>query len=94
MTQWRDDDEADLHDAEYPDASDQDEEDAQGYSNTDVEPCPFCQRFIYEGADVCNHCGNFIAFGELPRRSFIWAIAGVTAAVLALSAGLLYLCRW
>ena len=91
MTQWRDDDEADLHDAEFPNASDQDE---QGYTSADVEPCPFCRKFVYEGADVCNHCGNFISFGALPRRSFIWAILGVTGAVLALSAGLLYLCRW
>ena len=57
-----DDDEEFLHEREMPDASDMDAPGDEGAEDT--LPCPFCRREIWEKADVCSHCGNFVAFPE------------------------------
>ena len=72
MTHWTpdhdaDDDDADdwgvggddaehLSAAELPDAADTD----PPADDADTVPCPFCGRAVYEFADVCPKCRNFI----------------------------------
>jgi hypothetical protein len=92
MTQWRDDDEADLHDSELPEESDQDGDSLD--QAVDLLPCPFCRKGVCEQADVCPHCGNFISFMDLPQRHFGWMIVGVVLCIAVLGGSLLYVCRW
>jgi hypothetical protein len=72
-------DEADLDDREGPDESDTG---AAGESET--LPCPFCGKAVYESADVCPHCRNFVSFGELPNRKPWWVLAAAVALLTAL----------
>ena len=75
------DDEADLADREAPDPADTDGDDG---ADADVMPCPFCGRDMYDGADVCPHCGNFVSAGDAPRRLPLWFAAGAAACLLIL----------
>ena len=72
------DDEAELDEREEPDASDVDDDDAP-----EMLPCPFCGKPVYESADVCPHCRNFVSFeGHSGRRPW-WAIAAAVALLVA-----------
>ena len=73
-----DDDEADLDEREGPDESDVDDDEA-----SDTLPCPFCGRPVYEGADVCPHCRNFVSFDAAPGRKRSWVYVVVGALLLA-----------
>jgi uncharacterized paraquat-inducible protein A len=75
-------DETDLHDREAPDESDMDDDDA-----SDTAPCPECGRAVYEGADVCPHCGSFIvADGGASRRPW-WVLAAAILLLIVLLFG-------
>ncbi len=55
---------------EDPDESDQDHGD-----DAETVPCPFCNKRVYEHADVCAHCGNYISEEDAPRRhvpALVW----------------------
>jgi predicted nucleic acid-binding Zn ribbon protein len=67
-------DEADLDEREDPDESDTDADD-----EAETLPCPFCGKPVYEGADVCPHCRNFVSFGEASGRKPRWVIAAALA---------------
>ena len=49
---------SDLREEEFPDEADRTPAHA---ASVDLEPCPFCGKAIYEDADICHHCGSFIA---------------------------------
>jgi predicted nucleic acid-binding Zn ribbon protein len=85
-------DEADLHDRELPDAADMDPSSDDDDAGGDTEPCPFCGKLIWDNADLCSHCGNFVAFPEqAPRERPIWFwIALVLAFVVICLSALLY----
>ena len=73
------DDEAELDEREDPDDSDVDDRE-----DSETLPCPFCGRPVYEAADVCPHCRNFISFeGASPRKPW-WFVAVVVTLVVAL----------
>jgi hypothetical protein len=85
------DDEEDVEeeneDWEDPDPSDQDK-------NDDAEdiPCPFCRKPVSELADVCPHCGNYIARDEpILRGRPMWKI--VVILLLLVFTGLIGLWR-
>ena len=79
-------DERDMPDASDVHASGDDDADAQ-----DTQPCPFCGREIWEKADLCPHCGNFVAFPEMPTGRPMWFwIALVLAFVVMCLSVLLY----
>lgn len=69
--------EDDLKDDEEPDEFDPDDED-----ESDTRPCPLCGRDVYEDANRCPHCGEYIVPGEAERARRPWWV--VVAAVLAL----------
>ena len=76
-----DDEEAELDEREEPDASDVDDEE-EGDSAT--LPCPFCGKGVYEGADVCPHCRNFVSFGGEAGRKPWWVVAAAVALLAAM----------
>ena len=53
-------------------------------------PCPSCGEPVYEEADVCPHCGDYITPGRrpaganVPRWMFVLGAVGVAATVAAL----------
>jgi len=65
-------DEDDLDDREFPNPADVDDSES-----VDTDPCRYCGRPVYEQAEVCPHCGNFISRQDsLPSRKPLWIIAG------------------
>ena len=53
-------------------------------------PCPSCGEPVYEEADRCPHCGDYITPGRgpatrnLPRWMLVLGVIGVIGTVLAL----------
>ena len=76
------DDGSGLSDRDDPDPADQDDDDI-GDEPGEAIPCPFCRKPVYEGADVCPHCHNFISAEDAPRRLPWWIWAGVILCLIA-----------
>jgi hypothetical protein len=78
-----DDEDDEGVDPEAPDASDMDRDGVDGAAedNVDTVACPYCGRAVYEHADICPHCRNFISFQDARRHPPVWIIV---AAMLAL----------
>jgi predicted nucleic acid-binding Zn ribbon protein len=76
-----DEHEHDDDDAESPDVADTDAEDS-----IDATPCPYCRKPIYEQAQLCPHCGNYISTEHAPGRKPLWIVIGViiTLAIILL----------
>lgn len=72
-----------LCDGDDPDESDQD----AGDEAVQTLPCPRCGGEIYEDADRCPRCGEYVVAGQRASGS-LWRIV---AAVMALLAVLLWL---
>jgi uncharacterized paraquat-inducible protein A len=67
----REDEDDDLDD---PDAAD-DESD-------ETVPCPHCRRPVYEDAERCPACGQYLSREDAPRRLAWWLVLGVVAGLL------------
>jgi hypothetical protein len=74
-------DETDLHEREDPDESDADESNVSD-DDSETLPCPYCRKPVYEEADVCPHCRNFVSFADVPSRRPWWLVAGVAVGVV------------
>jgi predicted nucleic acid-binding Zn ribbon protein len=73
----------DLDDRELPDGSDQDDDED---GSVDTVKCPSCGRQVYEGAQRCPYCGEYIS-REDPRRPApppLWFVVGVIILIIAL----------
>lgn len=84
VTNWSDDE---LSDDEYPD-DDAYEEDDESLTVR----CPECGADVYEDAEQCPECGNYITASTNPwqGRSLIWiglGLLGVVALLWALVVG-------
>src|SRR5687767_14306445 len=77
----RDDDDAELDDRDLPDRSDTDGGDESEF-DSDTEPCPFCRKPVYADADLCPHCGNFIALAEATDRKRAWFLVALALSLL------------
>jgi hypothetical protein len=44
---------------------------------TETVPCPSCRQPVYEEAQRCPHCGNYISEEDAPGRLPGWMILGV-----------------
>jgi predicted nucleic acid-binding Zn ribbon protein len=77
MTLQDDRDDEDIGDHEDPDPSDQDAEDDPDAMTV---PCPHCGADVFDEADICPRCGNFMLQDEVKRsrrpRS-LWLLVGV-----------------
>ncbi len=76
---WDDDDE---NDRDAPQARDLEERDDD---ESATEPCPSCRRDVYEGADRCPYCGEYIVPGRAPRGGRgVWVAIVAALVVVAL----------
>jgi len=86
--QWDDDDDdrdwgaGDSFDDETVEAEDGDEP---------TYPCPSCGAQVYELADACPYCGEYLAFDRVDHASQrpTWVWIGAIAAIIAMLASVL-----
>lgn len=57
--------------AEYDDDLDDDDSDAETVT------CPYCQASVYEDAEQCPRCGNYISEEDSSPRPPRWIVVGV-----------------
>lgn len=72
---YRDDDYQGLDPGEYPDPNIHDDE-------TDTEQCRYCGRQVYEGAEQCPSCGNYLTEEEVDGTQKPWWIVIVAVVLL------------
>lgn len=78
MGDWKEEDD-DLDEAEDPDESDQDSDE----DPSATIPCPNCGHDVFEDADRCPHCGEYITPAASSARP-MWLIIAAILALLAL----------
>ena len=61
---------------------DPDADDVHDGDSIDTVPCPYCHKPVYEQAEICPHCRNYISNEEVPDRMPRWIII-VTVVLLA-----------
>jgi hypothetical protein len=67
---YREDDEADLDEREFPEPDPEEDED-------DTQTCPYCGAPVYAGAERCPLCANYLSEEDVPVRRPWWFILGV-----------------
>lgn len=80
-----DDDDAeragDDQDRDLPDESDMDSTDEEG-----LDACPFCRKMIFEDAERCPHCGQYLSdqdrLSRGPSMWVVWVIVGLLIAAV------------
>ena len=77
-----------LDDREMPDESDMDPEGAVDLS----DPCPFCGKAVFEDAEICPHCRNFITRHDTTKRAPIRTL-GLIVLILSMLV-IAVLCYW
>jgi hypothetical protein len=76
---FRHDDTDDLDDREFPEPDHEDELQA----TVDMVPCPFCKQSVYDNAEWCPHCRNYLFYEGPPlAEKPWWLIGGVCACLL------------
>ena len=76
---FRHDDQDDLDDRELPEPDWEDE----AQTTVDTVPCPFCKQPVYDNAEWCPHCRNYLFYeGEPPQAKPWWLILGVVVCLL------------
>jgi hypothetical protein len=71
---FRHDDNDGLDDREFPDP---DQEAGTGTDEaTDTVPCPFCRAQVYDNAEWCPHCRNYLFYDGPPLREKPWWLIG------------------
>lgn len=78
-----------LEEWEYPDPDDYDDDD----DDAETKPCPNCGLDVYEEADRCPHCGEFVTFRETMFAGWsLWflilGLFGIGAVIVTLAVGL------
>ena len=61
-----------LDDLQWPDRQDRTPEDAE----LDEVPCPHCRNLIYEEAEQCPHCGQWVVQPSFSRGA-VWRVLAV-----------------
>jgi hypothetical protein len=78
---FRHDDQDDLDDREFPEPEGEGDQEAQ--ATVETVPCPFCKHPVYENAEWCPQCRNYLFYdGEPAAPKPRWLIAGVVACLL------------
>jgi hypothetical protein len=76
----------DVEDYEYPD-----EGDAGADGDGETVPCPYCREPVYEDAERCPGCGNYLSREDAPGpRKPAWVVAGVLLCLTVLLGWLLW----
>ena len=74
------DEEPDLSDRDDPDDADWDDD--EGDERAETVPCPYCRKPVFEQAELCPHCRNFISHEDAPSRKPLWILVGVIACLI------------
>lgn len=78
-------------DSDRDDWSEDDEGEDRSDDNATV-PCPFCGREIYDDAELCPYCKNYISLEEAPRsRKPLWIIVGAIVCLYAVLHGMIWM---
>lgn len=77
-----DDDDLEPDDRELPDPADMDPDDDSGTEIVDTTLCPHCGKRLYESAQVCPQCHNYITFEDAPSPKPPWLIITVAVCLL------------
>jgi hypothetical protein len=89
MNRFDDDDDVDR-DWSIDDQLDEDTDDADEQQVPTV-PCPACGREIYEEADACPYCGEYVAFDAPPAAGKPWWFwLGLALCLAVMLSGALY----
>lgn len=80
-----------LDDWEQDDEEDEYEEDGE---DSAVEPCPYCGKDVYEGAELCPHCKNYISEDDSPPPNAVgrfprWLVIVIVLALVAVFSGVI-----
>ncbi len=79
MTGHLRDSDDDIEDYEYPD------EDESSEDDDETVPCPHCHKPVYEDAEQCPACGNYLSRASDSRKAPpVWIFIGVTLCFLIL----------
>lgn len=46
-----------------------------------TQPCPHCQADVYEDAEQCPSCGNYLSREDSVERKPVWVVIGALAAL-------------
>jgi hypothetical protein len=67
-----------LEDREFPEADDLDDDDADD-GEAETVPCPQCGADIYEEAEECPVCGQYVTHSSHPwaNRGWWWVVLGL-----------------
>jgi hypothetical protein len=80
---FRHDDDDGLDDHEFPDPDQEAGTGTDEATETDTVPCPFCKAPVYDNAEWCPHCRNYLFYeGAPPSTKPWWLIGGVLACLL------------
>ena len=74
-----------LEEWEFPESDEEEDEDA-----SETQVCPSCGAAIYEDAEQCPACGDYVVFSDSAISGWPWwfvalGLVGVVAVVLAVS---------
>lgn len=72
-----DDAEREQADRELPDESDMDSTDEEG-----LDACPFCRKMIFEDAERCPHCGQYLV-DQGQAGASTWVVWVIVALLIA-----------
>src|SRR5947209_17436040 len=72
------DDEDDLDGSEWPN------EEPDGDEENETVACPNCRRPVYEDAERCPSCGNYLSPEDAPRRYPWWFVVGFLLSMVVL----------
>jgi hypothetical protein len=60
---------------------------AERFEDDDVTmPCPYCGKAIYDDAERCPYCENYVSREDAPSKQPVWLVIGVVIclAIIAL----------
>lgn len=83
---WDDEDDRDWSTEDF----DEDPVDADDVEEPTV-PCPGCGREVYEEADACPYCGQWLTSAAVETGRPAWLVWGAVLGIVAMSAGFLFM---
>jgi hypothetical protein len=75
MSEYDQEEEGELDERDWPDEADDSD-------SVDLVPCPYCGEEIYEKAELCPHCRNFVSFEDARPRQPRWIWIAVICGLL------------
>jgi predicted nucleic acid-binding Zn ribbon protein len=55
----------------------------------DTVPCPYCGKAVYEDAERCPYCENYLSREDAPGRQPTWIVIGVLVCLVLVAGWIL-----